>query len=194
MEDIPLLDQSTLTASDKLCFMILDHLKRQEDAFEDFRNEYINAKRFKKYTRIMKAAYTFLDHELDGTYIVKYKHNKGHIYDERRFDFMVHGPETQIAVSMCIKNLSNDRINEVWNKIFPDHIIADVLEQYNDTDVDEHIIWGYNYKLPGTYKDAIDKKVYEDDDIKKLLNELTLKEIASIHPEIKVVTYRHIEI
>jgi len=58
-----LIDPTTISSTEKLCFMILDHLCRAEVEFEKFKNEYLESKRIEKYKEIMKCVEHFINYE-----------------------------------------------------------------------------------------------------------------------------------
>ena len=192
MEDIPFLDQSTVTSSDRLCFMILDHLKRLEDNLDEFRKEYIDAKRIEKYNELAKIVMDFIDHEHDGKYRIEYK------YDEKEVMVFECGAETQLVISMCIKKLSRERILSIWEKIFPDKNITDLLNYWEEEcNIDSfHVVWGFDHDTRDyeAHCRALETKSYGEEDVRKLLNELTLAEIVDITPVIEEVTYMPIQI
>lgn len=193
MEDM-LLDPSTVSATEKLCFMILDHCRRQEDALENFRKEYTDSKRIEKYNQIMSTVWSFINHEDDNN-----KYRVVFEYDEQSvMVFETYGTANQLAVSMCLKKLSNDRIKQIWSKLFPSHNIIDLLNYWEEecNINSHHLVWGYDHDASNYHEHdrVMNSKSYSEEDVKKLLTELTLLEIADIVPEIEEVTYKPIQI
>lgn len=125
MDDIPLLDMSTATTTDKLCFMILDHLRRAEDEFNQFRNEYIESKRIEKYNQVMAHVEKFIDREDDDKYHIMHEG-----YDpSTTMVFWKNEEEHQLAISITISKLSPERIRGIWNKLFPTSDIDTLLQR-----------------------------------------------------------------
>ena len=189
MEDM-LIDPTTISSTEKLCFMILDHLCRAEVEFEKFKNEYLESKRIEKYKEIMKCVEHFINYEDNPKY---------HVTKEYSDKVMVFWSNTeyQLAVSICIQNLPIDRIKSIWNKIFPNHDIEKILDFWEqEGNVGwRHILYGCDHddRNEGILLEILTNKYfYSENDVEKLLNELTLIELAKITPEIYEVIYRPI--
>jgi hypothetical protein len=94
MHDIPFLDQSTVTATERLCFMILGHLQKQEDDLSAFREEILQAKRTEKFYEVMK-------------YVEEY-------VNSNEYGSLQGGDLEQLAVCICIENMTLDRVKDVF--------------------------------------------------------------------------------
>jgi hypothetical protein len=139
----------------------------------------------------MKCVWDFINNEDDD--------QKYHVVKEYATDvmvFMCHGEWTQLAVSICIKRLPTERIKTIWAKLFPNHDIDRLIQVWeedgnNDSD---HIIYGYDHDEPNEtiIMERMKKYEYTADDVKTLINDLTLVELANIVPEIKEVTYKNV--
>jgi hypothetical protein len=191
MDDM-LIDLSTLSTTDKLCFMILDHLKRAEDEFDNFKSEYMDAKRLEKFNEVMKYVWNFLDNEDSEKYHVTKE------YSDDVMVFMCHGEWNQLAVSICIKRLSIERIKSIWVKLFPNHDIETLLHLWEEDGnyESEHIIYGYDHDDPkeSLLIESMKKYEYSEEDVKRVLKEMTLTELVNIIPEITAITYKNVPV
>jgi len=207
MNELTFIDESTITSTDRLCFMILDHLKRQEDEFEKFKNEYMDSKRIEKLNEIKKEVMKFICRETTTTYNED-NNTFTTIEDNPRYNVsadpmarnteLFHTDEkSQLIISICIKNLPFVRIKSIWKKLFPSKEIDLIIDEWIHDGYchnSHHIIKGVD--LNSIYKDhhlkTLDKYTYSKDEINMLLNELSLSELVNITPRIKTVIYKHV--
>jgi pyridoxal/pyridoxine/pyridoxamine kinase len=172
--------------------MILDHLRRAEDEFESYRMEVLDAKRIEKRNQIMDCAEAFINRDFNHKYIIThcgYNPHEGLL-------FWTNGEGNQLVLSMIIKRLPRERILAIWGKLFPSHDIQTMLDDWdnNGNFECEHFIYGYDHNTPHgcSYLDVLDKMTYTDNQIERLLKELTFLELCNINPKLLYVKYVHI--
>lgn len=197
MEDM-LIDSTTISTTDKLCFMILDHLRRAEDNFQAFKSEYLEAKRIEKFNQVMECVRVCSNNIIDETlenYIIDKEYNesdKDNYEKYRNFG-------TQLALSICTMRLSDERIKSIWNKVFPEKNIQYLLDLWDEDgrpySFEDHYILVHKYSsLDVTYSSVIKSIEYTESDIKRLIEELSLVELSNIYPIIKFINYRIIKL
>ena len=163
-------------------------LRAHIERLHDFQSDFLKSKAIEKYNEIIKYALPYFDRLDDQKYDIEY-------YNNDKFEVFFTGCEAhQLAMSICIKKLPEERIKAIWKNIFPNKDIVSVLEELDTNDCTlnfEHIIKGVQHDSPDEAEKLLllSKYTYEEDDIINLLNELSLIEIAKIVPEICRVKY-----
>lgn len=163
-----------------------ERIKEYYSKLENFHLEYLESKRIKKYNRVMQSVENFIDNQDLDEYTVTRE------YYEDPDDitlYMCHGDWNQLAISICIKKLSPDRIKSIWSKIFPSKDIDIILEDLEENCEWKHVIYGYDHDKNSPK--VLQKYEYTEEDVKKLLEELSLSELANIIAEIREVTYKN---
>ena len=163
-------------------------LRSHIERLHDFQSDFLKSKAIEKYNEIIKYAYEYSDNKDAQKYHIEYYN------DDELEVFWTGSEEHQLAMSICIKKLPEERIKAIWKKIFPNKDIVSVLEELETNECTlnfEHIIKGVQHNSPDEAEKLLllSKYTYEEDDIINLLNELTLIEIAKIVPEICCVKY-----
>lgn len=162
--------------------------------FESFYQEYIAAKRVKKYHQMMDYIIEMTGNKKDPKFVIIRE------YDEDQVEKYLSCNEcSQIAISMCLKSLSRDRADELCAKLFPDYSTKFILDKsYDEGNVPtEHIVYGYDMLARGEngggnskYRVAMKRFDFNEDQVMNLINELTLVELANLQPKIEYVTYQ----
>ncbi len=170
------MDQATYT--EQMLRLILDEIKQLEGRFDQFKNDYTQAKRIEKFNEIMDCIYEYIENDEPNA-------NKPRLcYDIG-----------QLFISICIKKLPRERILSIWNKIFPNHNIENILDEcqgfcYQDND--HHVLVGINDVGCKQTLDRFQQYIYSKVDMMKLICELSVTELAEIQPEINEVMYQPI--
>lgn len=192
MMDDTFIDPSSISPTERLCFMILDHLRRAEDEFDKFRKEYTDSKRIEKYNEVIQCVERFINRkEYNEIYHVIHEG-----YNPETVMVFWSNEFNSLTMSILVKSLSRDRIQSLWPKLYPNHttqVILDKLDEYSTCD---HTIYGFDHdsKDEDKYFQEAQKFWYDEKDIQALLNELNMCEIANITPKINCVTYSHIKL
>lgn len=190
MENIPFLDQSRFSTTDKICLMIHDQLIRLEEDFYNFKIDILQAKRIEKFNEIRKCVDAFEngDDEDDGKYHIEFD------YDPANMMVVWDGNGSQLPISICIKSLPRERVMKIWQKLFSmekQNAIVTLIDDWNEEGFlnDDHILYCVNHDGPNECASLqrMTTNTYTDADVKAVLNELTLCELASIDPLIRVV-------
>lgn len=154
-------------------------------------HEYIAAKRVKKYHQIMEYVYHIIDNKSKKMYWFTNE------YDEENVrKFICNDECTQIAVSICLKSLSRSRADEICEKVLPNHDMTTIVDQsYAEGNVPyEHTVYGYDMysEKVDMYRKVMERFTFSHEDVKGVLNEMTIIELANIVPKIEHVTYVHV--
>jgi hypothetical protein len=167
-------------------------LRCQLERFQDFQKDFIQCKVIEKYNKLRKIVMQYINRDNDLNYIINYYNG------EQDNIFFTPTEEYLIIINICIKKLSRERIINIWEKLFPEKDILTILDLY-DEDFDgsyvvggDHVILGVEHDSPNECDklEILHKKfTYEEDDIFKLLNELSMIEVAKIVPRIDEITY-----
>jgi hypothetical protein len=106
--------------------------------------------------------------------------------------------EHDLAISIIIKNLSKERITALWKQLFPTHDVDTLLEIWEEHHGIEwlHIVFGIDHDSPDEDKrfEKSKRLWYTEENVKSLLNELTMAEVININPQIYSVTLTNIEL
>ena len=154
----------------------------------EFKEDFMAAERIKKFHKILEVVNEFLNNNRSSKY---------NVIREVGTDVMVFFCDElgQLAISICTKVLSEDRIESIWKRIFPMHDFQRWIDDSALSHVRYHLIYGFNHDHPKEqlYSNLSHHKVfYSEEDVQKLLAELSLAELANIVPKIQYVKYRHI--
>lgn len=187
--DIPFIDQSTFTTTDKICMMIHDQLIRLEEEFFFFKQDIKHAKQTEKFNEIMRCVRDYVDNSDNS--------EKYHIYADYNPDNVVcvfDGNGTQLPMSICTKHLSHKRVQQIWRKLFPiakEKAMMALLDEWNDDghENNDHVVYCVDHDGPEEMKhwDIMALYTYTDAEVKSVLNEMTMTEIAGIQPDIRYV-------
>lgn len=159
--------------------------------FESFYEEYITAKRLKKYHKMMEYIHDVTSDKKTPKYIIIREYDENEIAHYHTYDEC-----SQIAVSMCLKSLPRDRAEGLCVKLFPTHDTQTIMDaSYHEGNVpSEHIVYGYDMSARGesgnAYRKAMERFNFNEDHVMSLVNELTLVELANLVPRIEYVTYQ----
>lgn len=172
-DNIPFLDQATVTSTERLCFMILGHLQKQEDDLAAFREEVLQAKRAEKFHEVMNYVEDYVD-----------KSDYGSIQG---------GDCEQLAMCVCVENIPLERVKDIFRRVFPNKTVP----KYKTVPEDEKESLCYTvYHIDNdascveweSQSNAIKAVSFSEQDIKSLLSEMTMVEIANIVPKISGVS------
>ena len=165
-------------------------LRLHLECIQEFQKDYIQSKVIKKYNNLKQCALAFFDRDSDAKYDITY-------YNDRDEVFWTGGEEYQIMISMCIKELSQERIFKIWEKIFPNKNIKTILELWEENEDDSfsfnchHIVKGVEHDSPHEMEklELLKQFIYDNEDVINLLKQLSMTEIAKIVPEITRIKY-----
>ena len=185
------MEQTKWPSTDKPYFVIMEHLKRMEEKFDKFMEDYVKSKQLEKFNEVMKAVWEYIEDQHSYKYAFKTD------YDPCGGIFTTQGDWNQLPMSICIKHLARDRVLSMWKATFPKHDIQSLLDAWVERKImdGDHIVYGYHFDSPNaqTYLDMMKKVSYDEEDVKVLLGQLTLAELASITPKISCISYTHIK-
>ena len=190
-----------MSSSDRLCLMLLERLEKVETSYTKFQDDFIQYKRVTKHHEIMKYVEEFLrkHYEKPSELFVHYDSS---IIDKRNGIF--NDEDGQLAMSICVSQLSNERILDIWKAVLPYHNINAFIKAWDDDTFDDQCLsrFDYDFILKGVEHDSADEGrkldllncefTYEKQEIRKVLNQMTLLEIADIVPKIHSITYSSI--
>lgn len=191
MENVPFLDQSTFSTTDKICLMIHDQLIRLEEDFYNFKRDIVKAKSIEKFHDIKRCIDNFANNDQsddDQYHVIRDHHDVMVAFD---------GNGAQFMISICLKHLSRERVIAIWEKLFSKEKIKTILALLDEWQEegflnDDHIVYCVDHDGPNEMKHMkiLDYYLYSDEEVKAVLSELTLFELADIRPEIQCVRYK----